>query len=1433
MKNKYIKSIGPGLLLPSILVTFPAVAASLAVTGVLETKAPTLIAVPSKPEYEAYVEPVNVVIKEGVDSGCSMTASMYDARSATNEESLLCGFEVDTPEGITKKATENILTIIGVLNEIGDVNFPTYATFFSGSADTPVDITVNDLTVKTIPPIPLTITSASSVSKQGSTEGKVVEINSPNSSNSIFFTLNTENKDYDRKITLENYGECLINKGKTTGCTISLSDFSFGSEEDRYGEVSIPVYADAKNEYFKNTEQLVKDSVTIKWDSRLPEHQKLIFGGLDFDSQHIYESESDQKKFTATKGQMIEVLKTPHFARTDDWWHLSARVQLTPKPNYKSTPDVIIRGVNYSYLWDARSNPYMTSFRSEQAIYDGEYVLLPFNTANIIDAEYTAEITITDTLYNTVVTQQDVVIENVGYEYLYFVNGQVQGSRSLAAYFPSDVNFAIWSRFRNLTLKSVTVGGKKADVTDVSGEGVHYQLASFPDGLDGEVEMVVTSEDNLGNEYVSTSKFTMQPIDFSVRNNEAYFGIQHYGVSITQEKTVGSVRECVFFTTQEEAQKANYSYDSELHCYLEWENLNDELEPRGQGMRYMLSGYTDVPNKVLKGYVHFLNNRGEQSKSSEKSIKLSSLDVPPIKLSISNGTVITGDKNQAFAVPIEGGKVAEIRADMVNADAQITAVNPFGENVVYKQSQLGTSTVYKPRSYFSVITKPGVLWEQSELLVKAGYDRVKAHDIFEKITMVYVPNKNVSTYLDSSVDTALNSEPYIFNVGVGVYNRSTKGYDYDKLTDGRWMMQLQRKQADRTYVNIGEPIETDENGRVAFNIDTSELIGSEIYRYRAVASIISDYEGYTREMNSRDISLRINKGAPVDFTLDVKKDNFKVPYKLSVSMKFDSRADSNAWEKNRWYIKNIKNSEWTLIENEDGRVIRYPFADSGQYKIKAESINAFTGVVSTLETPTLLGYKDAEYTLEYNSDEYVGIPNILKVVGEESNQLDIQWSTDGCTTFDQIGGAEFTFTRNEPQSVKLCVRVANIDTEQADDRRWSKTLKTIRIRPIEALRISSNTEKTGEVGYETELVGRVRVSSNTRHAVDASWYTPTGNKINSTIEKKNSTSYEVRAKYILTDADLLANQTQTKPFYIEGEVLGVDGTYARTDSVMDVLRYEFPEWEVDVRNDYLYAPTFATVYVSMIDQPDVKMDYTFEWLERENSTLISERSTNDKTRGYFSVNKAGLNSYAVLIRDERGNEKVVDGLGLTEEPDPASVKFKVNTSNKLMRYPLDVVVRPYVTYEHRKDRVESSKWFVDGIEVQSDDSGSGSLSHTFEKDGTYNVRFTSKSILGRVDEYQESITVIKNIFPTCEIEVRERYSNREFSADCDDEDGKIVSYQFDFPTLDVTSYTKVYILTDDKAGGETSGIIPVRLTATDDSGDSVTVEMNYEYTPKE
>lgn len=1422
LKTSLVASAVSSALFPATVV----LAKSVTVTGDIQTKSPVVTYIAAKPTVEAFVEPAVISVMEGNDSGCTLTTEKSIAIDAPNNDGLTCHFDFAPPFNMVKVASDGYTqwNLSGLIEQVGSVAIPITSTFYNGSANTPVNIPTAEITLQSVPPIPLNVLSvdySTANNKQGS--GDVFEVNSPEQGRKVTVSLNTEQKDYDRIIHLPGYGDCTIRSGKNEACTIPLSDFEFGTKDDRYGEVIIGSYADAHNGYFLENQIHVERPITIKWDSRLPEFVKMASGDQP-DNKTI--TLDDGTILTAEDGQWIVALKTPHYARSDDWWNLTGRGRLVPDTlGHETPPKVIINGVDYSYMWKSRGYPssgVISPFKTE---YIGEYVVMTYDVTSTTSGDYTIDFTFEDKLANSIQVQQKSIIENVDIEFLSFIGGR-EGSDTKAypAFFPSDVQFALYSRFRDITIEEVTIDGRPVEYEDVSGENAHFRLSSFPaDTPSGEdLEMLVKVRDNQNIEYEYKTPLIVQPFGLTVRNADAYSNVQYYEADLRQNSTVNGTRDCKLYDELENARESKFEFSSELHCYLDWIDLDESFEKQSMGSKYLLKGIPEQPNPTYKYRVHFFDSYGNTSISEAKEISLIGLDVPEIQLSIESGDIIEGDAMQAFASPVAGGRVAEIKARMVNADGKIVGQNPFGDDVLTYVRQSGVSTSTSPRSTLKVFTEPGKLWDVADLTVKAGYDHDSSHDKVEQIRMVYVPDEDVTALIDMEDANIINSQPYEMTTAIGVYDRKAKEYWYDKSTHGEWSVKLQQYIGNKEYKDIAGPLNLEESGQAKFTFDPKELVGAESYRFRIVADIESKYPGYSRNIQSRDKTFKVHKGGPIDAYISSSSTERTIPFKYRGTLEFETKADKKAYGEITWHYRNVKESKWIKVEQERPERFQYTFESAGTYEVRATVKNKYTGKTSTILSGKLLAYEEIESSLIYNSTEYINQPNVVRLeLDKDPSYYDIEWSEDKCETF-KPGGVQYTFVREEPTRVDLCARVAAKETEQAGDKRWTEVKKKISIKEPSPLKVKVKTAKTSEVGFPTTLTATVRTDSYIGHEAVASWYRPDGTIIPTTVEKVSSNKYNLSATYTITKEDLVSYQ-QTLPFYVAATLPNVPETFSKEEARMEVLSYQFPQFEMTIDQDYIYSPTEVDVFLKMIEEPEVDMDFTYEWLEREGSELDSSRDSRTGSRAKYYVNKAGLNEFAVLVSDERGNQVLVSGQSTAEQPEPAQIEFRKSFGNDHMRYPLDVIVRPSVDYDHKRDKVLRAEYYVnDKLQLEA---GSGQkLYFTAEEAGNYKIKYITYSKLGAVDEKEFSFAVEPNVRPVCELEMSEATSSYNFKAKCSDEDGRVNQYLIEFPDLGLSGTTKEYRLTKNATElvGRTS--FTVRMTATDDSFEDTVIE---------
>lgn len=1408
-------------------------AKSVTVTGEIATKRPILNVNTSKLTFEAFVEPIRVELKGAVDSGCVLTPIVDQAIGADNIEELVCLYDFETPYRLDRSVDSNRNTILeGTFDKIGTTEIPITATFFSGSAETPINIPINDVLIEAVEPQPINVTSikwSTLMSSEG--DGDTYEINSPFDAQKVLVSLNTEVKDYDRVITFDDFGECIIRAGKDSGCNIYLNKQSFGSEDDRLGEKKITIRADAKNRYFSENNLAPEKVVTVKWDSRLPEHVKLLRGGVDGEDTHTLPNGTVIK---AEQGEWIQLFTTPHYERNDDWWKVESSIEMKPNlTNHITPPKIEVRGADYSYLWESRRLPTETRLVSRDIQYFGEYIVVKYNTSVLQGAEYSYHSKTTDKYLNTKEVDGQSIVEQLPIEFIKFVGGELHQDheeKAKAAYFPKDVKFAMFSRFRDLNIKSTKINGKDIAVEQVNGQNHFYQLAGFPENMIAgeELRLDVVITDSRGYDHEFAIPFIAQPFKVKLKNEKAFKDVQKYKLEMFQESSSG-IRECQFFATEEAAKRTQFQSVDTIHCYLVWENLDDSMSYEAKSYKYTLKGVPANANPTYNYRVHFVDSSLETAISDLKSVSLIAEDVPDVVLKIENAdTIVESDGTMAFAVPIEGGPVATIRAKLINADSFLLGTNPFGDDVLVDINQMGSTLSDASRAFFRVNVEPGVLWKQGFFTVTTGYKHNEAYTKSQNVKMVYVPNERVAAFLTTENKMAVNTGKHIVTAGVGEYKRSDRSYTYDQSIHGDWSVELKKYLPEsREWVTIDTAENLKSDGTVDFEIDLNGYEGDESFRFKTVMSIHSDYADYSREIESRSLSLLVNEGGEVKAKIDTSRWTGKAPFRMRPELDFESLSYRKAFGSAAWYFKEFNDSDWTLIPDQNKSSVGYTFTEDGRYNIKAVVVNKFTGTTTEIISPDILTYSVPTFKLNYNKSEYLGQNIEVSVTTDKDTSLyDYQWATGKCTDWND-GDATFTYPTDSEGRVYVCARLAYKNTELADKYRWKQMRSSVNVESADPLRINIYTNRSSEVGFETELVATISTPSDIRHNVKAQWFTPSGTAIPSQIEVLSNDRVRLTAKHVVTEDDLLANtsEDETKPFVVKAEIDGISGTATEAKSKMKVLIYRFPEFEINARQEFTYFPTEATVNATMVTRPEVSAEYTYDWLVRDGNELISSRDTSRGSLAVYDVNREGLISYALIIKDDRGNERLYETFSTTEKPKDAEIKINASFSTRKMRYPVDASFRAQVDYEHRRDKISEFEWFVNGEFVSdSSDSVSPRMFYTAEETGDYEVKFIAKSVFGATDEQTYSFSVVDNAKPTCKLRSRQESTSFVFKPDCKDSDGKLLRTLIEIPEIHGQSTSKSYRVTHSKLVGINS--LTVNITAWDDSNESTTISEN-------
>jgi hypothetical protein len=228
-----------------------------------------------------------------------------------------------------------------------------------------------------------------------------------------------------------------------------------------------------------------------------------------------------------------------------------------------------------------------------------------------------------------------------------------------------------------------------------------------------------------------------------------------------------------------------------------------------------------------------------------------------------------------------------------------------------------------------------------------------------------------------------------------------------------------------------------------------------------------------------------------------------------------------------------------------------------------------------------------------------------------------------------------------------------------------------------------------------------------------------------------------------------------------------------TDDVLEarVWEYTWPVWGMYVADNASVAPAEVLLRVRKITRSNRLEGLTYEW--ELDPGLQIESAYSDLMRKVI-VPEPGTYSYKVTISDARGYETVLEGELTYGEPEPYVIEQRRYYSNRYMRNPLQVSVSPRVDGGHPRDFVRQFEFEVNGEPV-TDASRNARL--TLDE-GVHEILVRMTSDYGKVIESVETVEVIQNQPPNCDMRVSETSTSWRYRAECRDPDGRVHDYEW-------------------------------------------------------
>ncbi|WP_438940844.1 PKD domain-containing protein, partial [Klebsiella pneumoniae] len=305
------------------------------------------------------------------------------------------------------------------------------------------------------------------------------------------------------------------------------------------------------------------------------------------------------------------------------------------------------------------------------------------------------------------------------------------------------------------------------------------------------------------------------------------------------------------------------------------------------------------------------------------------------------------------------------------------------------------------------------------------------------------------------------------------------------------------------------------------------------------------------------------------------------------------------------------------------------------------------------------------------------------------------------------------------------------------------------------------------------------------------------------------------AEYVPSDTDLNQATVETKyTTWIEG--YRDQGAEASHSLRSRVWQYVWPSFGMQVRKNADVAPATITASVRPIAFNGKLEEPTYEWELPEGAVIQDQRQ--DIVRS-FVINEPGDYNIKVTVRDARGHETVIEQPLKIGQAEPYAIDLQYSGSNKYEREPLDVLLRPYISGGHPRDRISTRVYSVDGTPLES----SGYYGRATLGAGEHSIKLKITSEMGHEAEGEVNINVAENKLPACSLSSRETVGSWIVYANCEDTDGRMKSYEWTIAgELQSISSDRVTI-----SKGTYETMPTISLVGVDDSGGkSEAVTMN-------
>ena len=302
------------------------------------------------------------------------------------------------------------------------------------------------------------------------------------------------------------------------------------------------------------------------------------------------------------------------------------------------------------------------------------------------------------------------------------------------------------------------------------------------------------------------------------------------------------------------------------------------------------------------------------------------------------------------------------------------------------------------------------------------------------------------------------------------------------------------------------------------------------------------------------------------------------------------------------------------------------------------------------------------------------------------------------------------------------------------------------------------------------------------------------------------------------------SQSGIRRVYVDVYLVEAPSVRQTVSADVDVVLapYAMPEFSIRVSGSSSGQVPLTVIFSAEADLSSVRQynpQFTYRWDFGDGSLPVE-----GKRLVAHTYRVAG--NYTVVLRVEDGYGRVsISSVGVAvSEPQDLTVRqFKVYYSNKHMRVPLRVIIRPVLEYMPGFERVEGSQWRV-GTDLVAENRSQ--LGVVFTQPGDFSINFSGQTNYGRTLMGSFPISVKANQKPSCSMEYEDypSYGYTKFTPSCVDPDGRVRAYFWEFGNGETSKNRIGY------AHYERGGSYTVKLRVVDDSNEEASFQWNVSVT---